>query len=95
MTFTQKIKNILEPYWTNDFTIEDFSCITKIKTLFKDCGIDYTINTYCDFKNDYKITYYVLSWIEDNKLQTFDLAIEEYYDNGYDNEEQEEINNVN
>ena len=44
MTLTQKIRNILEPYWTNDYSIEDHSCVAAIETLFKDCGIDYATN---------------------------------------------------
>ena len=89
MTLTQKIRNILEPYWTNDYSIEDHSCVAAIETLFKDCGIDYATNSYYYYGGgDYEITYYVFSWVEDGKLQTFDLTIEEYSDYcGYGDEE--------
>ena len=86
MTLTQKIRHILEPYWTNDYSIEDHSCVAVIETLFKDCGIDYAINSYYDYGRDYENTYYVFSWVEDGKLQTFDLIIEEYNDDYGDEE---------
>ena len=87
MTLTQKIRHILEPYWTNDYSIEDHSCVAAIETLFKDCGIDYAINSYYDYGKDYENTYYVFSWVEDGKLQTFDLIIEEYNDDYGDEED--------
>ena len=87
MTFTQKIRHILEPYETNDYSIEDHSCVAAIETLFKDCGIDYAINSYYDYGGDYENTYYVFSWVEDGKLQTFDLTVEEYNDDYGDEED--------
>ena len=89
MTLTQKIRHILEPYWTEVYSITDHSCVAAIETLFKDCGIDYATNSDYDYGGgDYEITYYVFSWVEDGKLQTFDLTIEEYSDYcGYGDEE--------
>lgn len=78
MTLTQKIRHILEPYWTNDYSIENHSCIAAIEKMFKDCGINYAINEYLDHGPGYEITYYVFSWIEDGRLQTFDLTVENY-----------------
>ena len=95
MTLTQKIRNILEPYWTNDYNITDHSCIAAIEALFKDYGINYATNSYYDYGGgDYEIIYCVFSWVENGKLQTFNLTIEEYY-NDYEENKEEEINNVN
>lgn len=81
-TITQTIRNYLEPYWNDDFNISDESCIKTIEEIFKACGLDYAINSYYDTSYADEIIYYVFSWVEDGKLQTFDLLIEndsEYY----------------
>ena len=75
-TITQTIRNYLEPYWDDNFCISDVSVIKTIEDkIFKACGLDYVINNYQDSAAD-EIIYYVFSWIEDGKLQTFDLLIE-------------------
>ena len=75
-TITQTIRHYLEPYWNDDFKIPDVGVIKTIENnIFKACGLDYTINNYQDSAAD-EIIYYVFSWIEDGKLQTFDLLIE-------------------
>ena len=83
-TITQTIRHYLEPYWSDDFKIPDISVIKTIENnIFKACGLDYAINNYQDSAAD-EIIYYVFSWIEDSKLQTFDLLIEgeeDLYDN--------------
>ena len=80
MTLTQKVRNIVSRYWVNSHTLDitDHACVTEVEKMFKDCGINYAINKYLDHGPGYEITYYVFSWVEDGKLQTFDLTIENY-----------------
>ena len=80
MTLTQKVRNIVSRYWINSHTLDitDHACVTEVEKMFKDCGINYAINEYLDHGPGYEITYYVFSWIEDGKLQTFDLTVENY-----------------
>lgn len=89
MTLTQKINRILSHYWVDSYSLDitDHACVTEVEKMFKDCGINYAINKYLDHGPGYEITYYVLSWIEDGKLQTFDLTVENY---DYEEEEIEE-----
>ena len=76
-TITQAIRNYLEPYWSDNFKLPDKNVIKTIeKEIFKVNKIDYEINEYHDSAAK-KIIYHVFSWIEDGKLRTFDLLIED------------------
>ena len=75
-TITQSIRNYLEPYWGDDFKLPDESVIKAIEEeIFKTNNIEYEINRYYDSAAD-DIIYHVFSWIENGKLKTFDLLIE-------------------
>ena len=89
-TITQTIRNYLEPYWNDRFCISDTDCIKTIEDkIFKACGLDYKINNFdAGTPRGTVLTYYVLSWIEDGKLQTHELIVE---DDNRDYWEDEEV----
>lgn len=88
MMIIQKIMQILKPYWNEEFEIYDnTACINEVEKLFQDYELNYAINSYSHDNCGYTVTYYVFSWIEDNKVLTFEIIIDEY--------DEEEINNVN
>ena len=90
-TITQTIRHYLEPYYDNDFCLSDKNHIKTIENnIFKACGLDYAINQYQDTSYADEIIYYVFSWVEDGKLQTFDLLIENYSEY-YGDEDMEDL----
>lgn len=79
MNLFKQINSILEKYINEDGRIPNSDCIQEIEELFSSNNIDYAENdNWCDCGPGYKQRFYVFSWIENGKIQTYDILIEFY-----------------
>lgn len=79
MNLFKQINSILEKYINEDGRIPNSDCIQEIEELFSSNNIDYAENdNWCDCGPGYEQRFYVFSWIENEKIQTYDILIEFY-----------------
>lgn len=79
MNLFEQINGILEKYINEDERITNSDCIQEIEELFSSNNIDYAENNiWCDCGPGYEQRFYVFSWIENEKIQTYDILIEFY-----------------
>lgn len=79
MNLFEQINSILEKYINEDERITNSDCIQEIKELFNSNNIDYVENNnWCDCGPGYEQWFYVFSWVENEKIQTYDVLIEFY-----------------
>lgn len=79
MRIIEEIDAIVEKFINKDERISDRECIDAIEKFLSDNKIDYAENSnYVDCGPGYEQTFYVFAWIENGKIETYEVLVESY-----------------